>query len=333
MRNNQENQITADFGAKYQGVSAIVLGATGFIGRWVARALCECGAKVHLVVRNRQYAETIFAQYGIRGSIVEMDLTSAPEMFEAHFQEINPAITFNLAGYGIDRSERDEMLSQKINRDLVQTLCTAIAKRPNQSWPGLDLVHAGSALEYGTIDGDLVEDSRPVPTTLYGQSKLAGTRILSDCNKSGHMQGMTARLFTVYGPGEHAGRLLPALIESAGNGQPLDLTAGLQKRDFTYVGDVAEGLLRIGSTGSSGSSVVNLATGQLQTVREFTESAADVLGIPRHKLNFGAIPTRVEEMRHAPVANQRLKQLTGWVPQTGVREGIRRTISVLQGCG
>jgi nucleoside-diphosphate-sugar epimerase len=200
----------------------------------------------------------------------------------------------------------------------------------DQNWGGQQIVHIGSALEYGTTDGDLSEDSLPTPTTAYGQTKLAGTQVLSEYNARIQLKGMTARLFTVYGPGEHAGRLLPSLINMATNGQSLELTAGLQERDFIYVGDVAEGLLRIGSTASTNISIVNLATGHLLAVRGFIEIVADSLSIPAGKLNFGVIPTREEEMQHAPVAVSRLKQLTDWLPQTEVRQGIHKTMDFLK---
>ena len=81
------------------------------------------------------------------------------------------------------------------------------------------------------------------------------------------MRAVTARLFTVYGPGEHCGRLLPSLIEAARAEKPLELTAGTQLRDLTYVEDVAEGLLRLGLAQAEPGSVVNLATGHLTMVR------------------------------------------------------------------
>ncbi|NIP76477.1 MAG: NAD-dependent epimerase/dehydratase family protein, partial [Xanthomonadales bacterium] len=75
----------------------------------------------------------------------------------------------------------------------------------------------------------MAEDSVPNPTTLYGRSKLAGTlQFRRACQRTG-LRGLTARLFTVYGPGEHPGRLLPSLIEAAETDEPLELTAGLQK--------------------------------------------------------------------------------------------------------
>jgi len=305
-----------------------VLGASGFIGRWVARSLCERGARLSLVVRDRTKSERVFSHYSIHGEIVELDLqaaNAAGRLFES-IKEIGPSIIFNLAGYGVDRSERDEEAAYRINADLIRSLCEALVRKRDIAWAGQELVHAGSAMEYGAIGGDLAEDSAPQPTTLYGKSKLAGTQALARCCRAHRIKGVTARLFTVYGPGEHAGRLLPSLIEAARTGEPLSLTEGRQRRDFTYVADVAEGLLRLGLSSAIPGEIVNLATGQLTSVRQFIEIAVEALNFSGERLRFGALPTRTEEMEHAPVALERLKGLIDWIPPTGIRAGIRDAI-------
>jgi nucleoside-diphosphate-sugar epimerase len=133
-----------------------------------------------------------------------------------------------------------------------------------------------------------------------------------------------ARLFTVFGPGEHPGRLLPSLQAAAASGGAVALTAGRQRRDFTYVEDVAEGLLRLAVSGVRPGEVVHLATGRLTSVREFAESAASVLGIDRQSLRFGALPDLPEEMWQDDVDVERLRALTGWAPETSISDGIRR---------
>ncbi len=58
----------------YQNVRVAVLGAAGFIGRWVARALTAQGARLFLFVRDAVRAAETFAAYGVRGDIIELDL-------------------------------------------------------------------------------------------------------------------------------------------------------------------------------------------------------------------------------------------------------------------
>src|SRR5262249_2772116 len=98
-----------------------------------------------------------------------------------------------------------------------------------------------------------------------------------------------------------------------------------QKRDFTYVEDVAEGILRLGRSKGQPGAVVNLATGRLHTVRQFVEVAADILSIPDGTLLFGALPARQEEMDNEPVTTDRLKRMTQWGPMTSIEDGVLKT--------
>jgi nucleoside-diphosphate-sugar epimerase len=315
-----------DHNLRYAGVRAVVLGTSGFIGRWVARALSARYAKVYAIVRDAEAMGKISAEYEITAEVLEQDLSDFEEI-KRLFEEIRPSIVFNLAGYGIDRAERDPQTMSRINADLVKGLSEAVAAYRDQAWERQNIIHVGTALEYGEIAGSLQEDSVPAPTTDYGRSKLAATLILASCCRALGLKGLTARLFAVYGPGELEGRLLPSLMRSASTLKPLELTAGEQMRDFTYVEDVAEGLLRLGLVPLEAFPAVNLATGRLTSVREFAETSAAVLGMPKEMLKFGALPTRPEEMNHSPVSIERLKQLTGWSPETRIKAGIRKAVA------
>jgi len=315
----------------YEDVPVAVLGASGFIGRWVALKLTRQGARLFLFVRNRDFAEKVFDQYNIRGELIVHDL-QGEEWIETYVK-LRPVVCFNLAGYGVDRNERDEETASSINSDLPARITQVIHKARLSSHDRQNIVHCGSALEYGETGGNLSENADPRPTTLYGKTKLNGTKALMDCCERYEINGVTARLFTVYGPGEHSGRLLPDLIQAAHTENPLQLTAGLQSRDFTYIEDVAEGLLRLGLCRPLRGEPVNLATGKLNPVRHFAERAASILGIPPERLLFGAIPVRSEEMRHSNVSIDRLRELTGWAPATSIEEGVRKTIDFQKEAG
>jgi len=308
----------------YSGVRVAVLGASGFIGRWVARALTAVGADVVLVVRDRRSMERIAHAYAIRGEIAEVDLMDRAAVVGL-LERTRPAITFNLAGYGVDPAERDYRAMQRVNVELISALTDAVATGGDSSWSGQVLVHAGSALEYGSTQGDLSEDSPTNPIGAYGASKLAGTCLLRRRAAELGVRAVTARLFTVYGPGEHRGRLLQLLIEAARTGGSVSLSEGRQERDFCYVDDVAHGLLRLGVSDATAGEAVNLASGRLTPVRDFALMAARVLGIPKARLEFGGQAVRDDEMWQGRVKNDRLQQLLDWVPPTDIEKGVRRT--------
>jgi nucleoside-diphosphate-sugar epimerase len=308
----------------YRGVPALVLGASGFIGSWTARALHGRGATVIVSARNAQRAREAFAPFGWSPRIEVADLAE-PGAVTRLITSTRPAIVFNLAGYGVDRSERDPALMTQLNSSLTLELCEALATPSGVSWTGVRLVHSGSAAEYGPVEGTIVETSAERPISDYGRTKLEGTRLLQrSCLASG-LNAVVARLFTVYGPGDYPGKILNALMCAAKTGERLEMTGGRQRRNFTHVGDVAEGLLRLGVSAPRPGEVVHLAGAFVVPVREFAETAAAVIGLDPALLHFGALPDRDDEMWHGEVDCARLQALISWTPRTGIRDGIRRS--------
>ncbi len=305
-------------------IRSVVLGATGFIGRWVARVLSERGDASWLVARDPDRARSLLPEYGAAGQVVGLDVLQTADLARL-LRDTRPHVVYNLCGYGVDRGERDPAIATAVNTELVRSLVALIPERREQSWGGLALIHAGSALEYGEIDGDLDEDTAPNPTTLYGRTKLAGSDAIRDAASRGSIRATVARLFTVYGPGEHDGRLLPTLMAATKDRLRIPLSRGDQLRDFTYVGDVAEGLHRLARCPSGVPAVLNFATGTLISVSDFVGEASAILGIDRNRLGFGDLPARPEEMRHSPVTVDRLERVLGWRPRTTPAQGIRLT--------
>jgi UDP-glucose 4-epimerase len=309
----------------FRHVRVLVLGASGFIGYWVARALRDHGAHLMCAVRGSEGAERLSREQ-LGAVVVRRDLDNLAALRD-WLPALRPSVVFNLAGYGVDRGERDEARAQRLNVDLVEVLAEVMGSLPSDEWERVRLVHVGSALEYGTTGGTLREDDPCSPTTAYGRSKLAGTQALQRVAAASGLASCVARLFTVYGPGEHEGRLLPSLLAAAESGAEVPLSAGTQRRDFTYVEEVAEGLVRLAVADMDPGEVVNLATGTMHSVREFALLAAGVLRVPTSRLAFGAVPTRAEEMVNDGVSISRLLARTGWSPDDDLVAGVVRTIA------
>ena len=283
---------------------ALVLGASGFLGRHVAVRLTECGAETTLAGRDRSALAALARSLSREPEVAIFDAAQPGSAAELLARQ-RPHVVFNLIGYGVDWTEREESAARRINAELVAELCQAAASSC-EPWSGQAIVHVGSALEYGPNRGELVEEMEARPDTLYGTTKLAGTQSLLRGARELALAAIVARLFTVYGRGEHPGRLLPSLIGAARSGEELALTSGEQERDFTHAGDVAEGLARLALARTREPVACHLATGKLRSVRDFAETAAKLLRMPASQLRFGQLPTRPEEMFHGPVRIDRL---------------------------
>jgi UDP-glucose 4-epimerase len=306
------------------GIRVLVTGGTGFLGRWLVRTLEAHGAELYVAARDEAAARKLFAQRGRAVNVIGADLAQ-PGAIGALIERVDPDLVFNLAVHGVDPTERDAQLMLALNASLPIELCGRLADRAGSRWAGVRFVQIGSAAEYGEVGGPIREDVPARPTTEYGRTKLMATETIGQLSRASGLRSIVVRLFTVYGPGEHEGRLLPSLEQVARSGQRLPLTSGQQRRDFTYVEDVTAGLMKLAVSASRPGMVVNLATGRLTSVRAFAETAAAVMGFDRSLLEFGALPTRVEEMHHDEVDVSRLEELTGWRPPTGVADGIRRS--------
>jgi UDP-glucose 4-epimerase len=306
----------------YAGVRVLVTGATGFVGRWTWRLLAESGAQVHALGRSRARLEAV----PLPGRHVVADLSVADSLAQV-VEALRPAVVFNLAGYGVDRAERGPALDRRLNTDVPVEAALAVGALPDaEGWPGQRLVHAGSAFEYGPVQGLVPESAPPHPVGRYGVDKLEGTRRVERVRRGTGLRAVTARLFTVYGPGEHPHRLLPTLLRAAAAGVPVPLSAGTQRRDFTWVGDAAEGLLRLGLA-ESAPGVVNLATGVATTVRDFALAVADAAGLDRALLRFGELPAAAEA-RQGPADTSLLRETLGWIPPTRVHDGIEQALAM-----
>jgi nucleoside-diphosphate-sugar epimerase len=309
--------------AGYSGANVLVFGATGFVGGAVARALGAAGARLTLAVRDPAALPPGFEPSDDL-EVVACDVLDRAAVMNAVRLAV-PDITFNLAGYGVNRDQRDESLARRINTDYPIMLCHTIAQFRSSRWPGTELVHAGSQLEYGLLR-ELREDVPARPDTPYGRTKLAGTEGIARSAHAEDLSTVTARLFTLYGTGEQSTRLLSSLMDAAQRGVELPMTEGTQRVDFVHIDDVVEGLLRLGLAAGDPGVLVNLASGRLTSIREFALTAAKLLGLPVERLRFGAVPQRTDTMQYDSVSTERLRERIGWVPGLSIEQGIRRTL-------
>ncbi len=278
------------------------------MGRNVAAAFFDAGWQTHGLARQ---------VWRDRFDVSELsELASV----DRALSKLRPELVVNAVGYGVDPSERDTRLHREINAEFPEKLVLAMGELGLRR-----LVHFGTALEYGAATGALDEQTKPQPMDEYGSTKLAGTRALLERARLSAVTVHVLRLFTVYGPFEHAPRLLPTLLRARLTSDAIDLSEGTQARDFTHVGDVAEGVLAVAASEAPGG-IYNLATGTLTSVRAFAETAARVLSIDLERLRFGALPQRANEMAHDPVSVTKLQAATGFRARTDIAAGIRLTL-------
>jgi nucleoside-diphosphate-sugar epimerase len=133
--------------------------------------------------------------------------------------------------------------------------------------------------------------------------------------------------------GEPLPRLAPYIVAQTLQGEPVDLTACEQVRDYVDADDVAAGFLRtVAHPPTEGQpQVLNLGRGFGITLRDFVEKIGAALTAHGHtpRLNFGARPYRENEAMHAVADITRLRDTLDWTPPTPPATGIPRAVAAL----
>ena len=287
----------------------LVTGDTGFIGRRVVSILRHRGAQVCGLNRGD-----------------EGDLRHGLAWRE-RLLGFAPHYVLHLAAAGASGSIAPNEL-REVNvegtRVLLQTLGESAA--PPR------VILAGTGAEYASQNRLLTEDDALGPSSPYGESKAAAREVAEGFKDQLSLTWL--RLFNIYGPGESSPRLTPYLVQSAQAGTPALLSSGDQMRDFSYVDDVANLLIRSGLTASGQPSweVANIGSGVALPVRQFVEGVGAAL--LRHQLVLEAHsdarpPSAHDSPFYAPDVQKMKQKLAAKMVGTSLKEGIAKTVEAM----
>jgi len=137
------------------------------------------------------------------------------------------------------------------------------------------------------------------------------------------------RLEHVYGENDSEAKFVTTVLKQCiKNSKVIDLTEGLQKRDFIYIDDVVDAYITILNNEHliSGYKEYEVGTGTSVTVRDFV-SAIGELSESKTLLNFGAIPERIGEIKDSFADINLLKSL-GWQPKFDMRSAINKILKI-----
>lgn len=264
--------------------TALVTGSSGFLGRWLVELLRRQGVEVHALTRR------------------DCDLSDARAVRE-RLRGLEPDVAFHLAA-SMSRTARDPSDLAPVN---VRGTSHVLRSLPRAT----RVIHTGTLFEYGAQPAPFHEEQERAPRTAYGLTKLAAGRLVT------RRQGTHVLLSLVYGPGQSEDFLVPQLLRARSTGEALAMTEGAQRRDFLWVEDAVEGLVRIAEAPDLAGRVVNLCTGVPTSLRDLVHR----MSAPAR---LGALPYRPDEIFECYGSNALLRAATGWRPPTPLEEGLRR---------
>ncbi|MBB1249021.1 NAD(P)-dependent oxidoreductase [Rhizobium sp. G21] len=256
--------------------TVLVTGGTGFVGRQIVKSLLARGHAVRMTARpGRVNPSDLVGRIEI---VPTLDLFDENEdWWLSRLEGVDAVIHaawYVEPGLYLDSAENIRCLRGSLR--LADAVCRAGARR---------FIGVGTCFEYRLPNAAITETSPLGPVTVYAAAKLALYLAARRRFAAAGVDFAWARLFYLYGEGEHPARLFPSLHRRLGAGEQMILSAGDKIRDFLDVeiagADVA-GLVDTGQTG-----VVNVCSGEPVTLRDAAERIADLYGA-RHLLSFGA---------------------------------------------
>jgi nucleoside-diphosphate-sugar epimerase len=191
------------------------------------------------------------------------------------------------------------------------------------------LVYAGSSSAYGdTPTLPKREDMPPNPLSPYALQKLVAEQYCQLFTRLYGFETVTIRYFNVFGPRQDPGSpysgvislFATALIEGR---QPVIYGDGEQTRDFTYVANVVDGVLRAADAPNVAGEVINVATGGRISLNHLLRTMNKIVG---RDLQAIYQEPRAGDVRDSQADISKARRLLGYVPAVPLEDGLRATL-------
>lgn len=291
----------------------LITGAGGFVGANLARRAIAAGHDVHALVRPGSISWRLDRVVAERH---EADLRDAAATAAA-VAAARPQWVFHCAAYGAYSWQTDAARMRAINVDGTANLLDACRRA------GVEVfVNTGSSSEYGYKNHAPSESEIPEPNSPYALSKLWATEY---CAYDARMHGgtvVTLRLYSVYGPYEEPGRLMPTLMVMAAEGLLPPLTTPDTARDFVYVDDVCDAYFAAAQRPpSEPGCVLNVGTGIQATLRDVVALVRDMFGVQAAPA-WGSLAPRSWDTTNWRADVTRIEAQLGWTPRHSLSQGL-----------
>lgn len=301
----------------------IVTGGAGFIGSALVRALLEGGSDVEVIdnflTGHKRNLDGVKPSVRLHDADIRDYEAIAPIIAGAD-------VVFHLAAIpSVPRSIVDPVPSHEVNIDGTFNVLRAAAEGKCRR-----VVYAASSSAYGdTLVLPKVETMAPTPKSPYAAQKLMGEYYASVFASCYGLETVSLRFFNVYGPRQdpssaYSGVLSLFMKHLIARTSPTIFGDGEQTRDFTYVEDVAELVIKASKAVGASGKVYNAGNGNRYSLNQVWKLLQDIegVGIPAQ---FG--PPRAGDVRDSQADTTQAVADLGHKPRFSIEDGLRRTLA------
>jgi dTDP-glucose 4,6-dehydratase len=322
----------------------LVTGGAGFIGSAVVRHLIRETKATVVTVDALTYA-------GHRENLAPVadkprhhfepeDITDAPAMHRL-FDEYEPNGVLHLAAEShVDRSIDGPAAFVQTNVVGTQVLLEAARTYwEEQGRPdGFRFLHVSTDEVYGELGetGAFTEETPYDPSSPYSASKAGADHLVRAWHRTYDLPVLVTNCSNNYGPYQHPEKLIPVVILSALDGEPIPVYGdGTNVRDWLYVEDHVRALLRVLQEGKVGETYnvggdcerQNIAVvRQICDILDERQAPTQTLGTESHHDLITFVEDRPGHDWRYAIDATKIKEKIGWMPEVGFEEGLRRTV-------
>ncbi len=296
-----------------------ITGISGFVGAGVARYFLGHGYEVHGLVRS---TAPMWRLEDIKDKITLHigDLLNK-ESIQRALQTAKPDIVLHLAVYGAYPSQKDADLI--LSTSLISTMHLLVVAK--EVGVGV-FVNTGSSSEYGTKDHPMNEADRIDPNSYYAIGKSAQTLLCQHFARQENFSVITLRLFSVYGPYEEPGRLVPTVALHALHDREINLADPSIARDFIYINDVAEAFRLASEHPSLSGEVVNIGSGVQHTLQDLADATMAITA-SKSRIVVGGYEKRSFDTHTWVSDTSKASSLLGFIPRYNLVQGLTESIA------
>lgn len=310
----------------YRNKTLLVTGGAGAIGSNLTRALAQLGAARVIVLDDLSAAHEWNIPDLPNVLFVEGSVTDEPTLMRVFNEQ--PSIIFHLAAFfanqnSVDYPERDLEVN---GLGTLKVLQYSALQHPER----FVLASSGCSIYGAQAPLPLREEFMSMHlTTPYQITKMLGELYANFFWHHHDLPVVKTRFFNSYGPGEVPGQyrnVIPNFIYWAMLDEPLPFTGtGDETRDFTYVGDIVDALLRAGYVEEAIGEDINIASGEEVNILDLAELVNELVG---NRAGIQQAEPRVWDTKKRLRASiDRARELLGYEPATEFGDGVKDTVA------
>ena len=300
----------------------LVTGGAGFIGSHLCEELVRRGARVRvvdsLITGKRQNLAHLPQVEFLEGDLADIDVARRA----VHGIEY---VLHQAAIPSVPRSVEDPLTSNRANIDASVNILVA-ARDANVK----RLVYAGSSSAYGNSEVlPKVETMPAAPLSPYALQKLVAEQYCQMFTTLYGFETVTIRYFNVFGPRQdpsspYSGVISLFISALCAGRRPTIYGDGEQTRDFTYVTNVVDGVLRACHAPGASGEVINVATAGRISLNQ-------LFAIVKREVGSSLEPNysnpRAGDVRHSQADISKAQRLLGYTPIVSFEDGLGRTVT------